>query len=622
MAAQALPPLFHVDQDLGALQIDATKSQVQFRLYFAAGFTTNITGIVVTGDFQDQIGQTNWTAAGAPALTLSTTPQGEFWTLLLQHDLRDGFYQYQYQVTFNDGTVRQAADPCARYSGSDTTSSGFVIGGSTAADNAVTPLANRLPLKDLVVYEINVWDFTAEYRGTRAPFDALSDKLDYLVQLGVNAVLIMPWTAWKNKSYDWGYDPFQYFAVEYAYANDMTQPSEKISWIKKFISGCHQRGIHVIMDGVYNHADETFPYKSLYLNNADNPYTAQPFGGTFAGLQDLDFNNQCTNDFIRDVCLYWISAFGIDGIRFDNAVNYYVEGDNRGLPMLLQAIQDFVTAQGDTNFSMTLEFLETNAAAVVLSTQATSYWDNALFGEANSQLTSGAIDGNYLAVLNNTQYVSGKNPNKVATLYLSNHDHADLAWTAGASTISGAASWAKTQPHVIALLMAPGTPMIPNGQEFAEDYWMPEDDSGSGRRVRTRPLRWEDQTDTYGGSLWPLYQKLIGIRLKYASLRSANFYPPNWQSWMTELESDGFGVDVARGLVIFHRYGTGDDGKLERFYILLNFSGQAQTVELQFAANGTWTDLLAGTEIQVQNNTGNLTVESNWGHVLFQPDSS
>ena len=48
----------------------------------------------------------------------------------------------------------------------------------------------------------------------------------------------------------------------------------------------------------------------------------------------------------------------------------------------------------------------------------------------------------------------------------------------------------------------------------------------------------------------------------------------------------------------------------------------AQTVQLQFAANGTWTDLLAGTQVQVQNNAESLTVESNWGHVLFQADSS
>jgi pullulanase len=104
----------------------------------------------------------------------------------------------------------------------------------------------------------------------------------------------MPWTACKDKSYDWGYSPFQYFAVEYAYANDVNQPAEKISWLKKLVSACHERSIQVIMDGVYNHCDPLFPYKDFYLDPNTCPYTAQNFGGAFPGLQDLDFYNNCT----------------------------------------------------------------------------------------------------------------------------------------------------------------------------------------------------------------------------------------------------------------------------------------------------------------------------------------
>jgi pullulanase len=201
--SQPLPVLFHVNQNLGAIQIDTTKPQVQFRLFFDSGFNTNITSISVFGDFQSKIGGTDWDTSKALALSKSTTTEGDFWTLLVQQSLPEGFYEYIYLVTFNDGTIRQVADPCARYSGSANNRSGFVIGGSTPVDNTVIPLANRKPPKDLVVYEINIWDFTAEYRGVRAPLDALSDKIDYLVDLGVNSVLIMPWTAWKNKSYDW-----------------------------------------------------------------------------------------------------------------------------------------------------------------------------------------------------------------------------------------------------------------------------------------------------------------------------------------------------------------------------------------------------------------------------------
>jgi hypothetical protein len=63
---------------------------------------------------------------------------------------------------------------------------------------------------------------------------------------------------------------------------------------------------------------------------------------------------------------------------------------------------------------------------------------------------------------------------------------------------------------------------------------------------------------------------------------------------MTQLDGDGFGVDTARGVVVYHRWGPGADGVLERFYVALNFSGQPQTVTLSFAENGTWEDLLNG----------------------------
>lgn len=611
----ALPPLFHIQEKLGAVQVagDTESGRVQFRLFFAKGFNAHVVSILVSGTFQVNLGGQNWENNKALSLTKEAGQDGDFWTLVLDHDLPKGFYEYKYQVTFDEGSVREAADPFARHSGQQNGHSGFVIGGS---QNVVTPLTDRKPLRDLIVYELHAGDFTDEYRGTRAPFDAIRDKLDYLQDLGVNALLIMPWTAWKNKDYDWGYSPFQYFAVEYAYANNADQPEEKVSWLKNLISECHQKGIHVILDGVFNHCDMSFPYKTFYLNNSDCPYTAVPFGGTFPGLQDIDFNNECTQAFIRDVCLYWISQFKIDGIRFDNTVNYYVAGDPRGIPDLLKSIQEYVDADGQKNFSMTLEHLQQDAASLVNSTAATSYWDNGLYGECFSQLLSGNLSPQYLAVLNNSQYANW--PDKVATLYLTNHDHSTAAWAAGYDDQSGA-HWYRIQPHAIALLTSPGTPLIPAGQEFSEDYWVPENDAGTGRRVRPRPLHWKEVQDGYGAKLLPTYRQLLKIRQEHPALRSNNFHPPKWEDWMTQLDGDGFGVDTATGVVVYHRWGPGADGVLERFYVALNFSGQPQTVTLSFAENGTWEDLLnGGQQVAVAGFRLSLQLESYWGHVFFK----
>jgi pullulanase len=615
----ALGPLFHIKENLGAVQIDGDSSsgRVQFRLFFPAGFDPHVKEIRVAGNFQAQLGGTDWDFAGGPTLTKTSQAEGDFWTLALSPPLPAGFYEYKYQVTFTDtdGTIRKVTDPYTRYSGSENQNSGFVIGGSRPGENVVTPLAVRKPLRELILYEMHIDDFTDEYRGVRAPLDAVQDKLDYLVGLGVEAILMMPWTAWRDKYYDWGYAPFQYFAVEYIYANDANQPSEKISWLKRLISACHARGIHVIMDGVFNHCSMDFPYKQLYLDETDCPYTSQPFGGTFSGLQDLNFSNECTQAFIKDVCLYWISNFGIDGIRFDNTVNFYVPGNTQGLPGLLDEIQAYVTADGQQNFSMTLEHLQLDAAALVNATAATSYWDNALYGHCFDHLWSGEIRPGYLAALNNTQYVAG--PDKVATNYLSNHDHSAVAWQAGARNNAGSLEWYRTQPHAIALLTSPGTPMIANGQEFAEDYWIPEDDQGSSRRVRPRPLRWKEAADKFGSALLGLYRKLGAIRRAHPSLRSRNFHPPRWEGWQTQRDRDGFGVDTDDRVVVYHRWGDGRAGGLERFIVALNFSQQARAVTLQFPANGRWTDLLNGDVAVVTDFRLDVTLESNWGRVFF-----
>ena len=385
--------MFYMANKLGAWQVggDHNKGRVEFKLFFpkfADGVhDPKIAEIRVAGDFQSRIpGHTNWDFPGGFQLAKNETADGTFWSHRTAEELPSDYYEYKYQVTFADGETRIVSDPCARYGGTNNLNAAFVIGGSLPAENVVTPLrGGRKHLRDFIVYEMNLDDFTNEYRieryENRAPLAAAVDKLDYLKTLGFNAILFMPWTAWENPSFSWGYVPYQYFAVEYRYANDLGRPAEKLSWLKKLVSECHDRGIHVIMDGVFNHVSVNFPYKWLYRNTDDCPYIGG-FGGSFPGLQDLDFHNECTNDFIRDVCLYWIDEFGIDGIRFDNTVNFYLPGDLNGLPTLMERIQNHIASKGEKNFSLTLEHLREDAANITNDTKATSYWDNALYRES------------------------------------------------------------------------------------------------------------------------------------------------------------------------------------------------------------------------------------------------
>jgi hypothetical protein len=206
----------------------------------------------------------------------------------------------------------------------------------------------------------------------------------------------------------------------------------------------------------------------------------------------------------------------------------------------------------------------------------------------------------------------------VATIYLASHDHPPAAWQAGARENAGTRRWDQVQPFAIALFTAPGTPMISNGQELAEDYWLREDDPGTGRCVKPRPLRWGFKDDGSSGAMRKVFTRLIALRRQFAGLRSDNFYPP-WEGWMNRLNAEGSGIDADSRVVIYHRWGEGDTGRLERFIVVLNLSPRDQLIDVPFSANGTWVDVLNGTTVIVADCwLRGAVIGSNWGHVYFQ----
>ncbi|HEX2924726.1 MAG TPA: alpha-amylase family glycosyl hydrolase, partial [Ruminiclostridium sp.] len=392
-----------------------------------------------------------------------------------------------------------------------------------------------------------------------------------------------------------------------------------LSWLKKLISACHEQDIHVIMDGVYNHVSMDFPYKQFYLNQEECPYTGT-YGGTFTGLQDLNFNNACTNDFILDVCTYWSEVFGIDGIRFDNTINFYKARDHKGLSKLIPALNKQFAKLKQENFSLTLEHIDVDAAQVTNEVDATSFWDNALYERTFQYLYAQQIDSRLLNALTDQRYLDSTA--KVPTIYLSNHDHSQVAWQAGARENLGRMRWYKAQPYVIALYTSPATPLIANGAEFAEDYWLPEDDHGTGTRVSPRPLRWIHATDDIGIQMAALYRRMGQIRQNYPGLQSPNFEPMPWEEWQMQFNPQGYGIDVGKQLVIYHRWGNDMQGKSQKFVVVINFADYTQQVRVPFPENGLWTDLLCDYQgtWQVQVNAGWLAFEigSNWGHIFYK----
>ncbi|HEX3816290.1 MAG TPA: malto-oligosyltrehalose trehalohydrolase [Mycobacteriales bacterium] len=173
------------------------------------------------------------------------------------------------------------------------------------------------PLAGGVVYELHVGTFTDE--GT---FDAVLDKLDHLVELGVDFVELLPVNA-VNGTHNWGYDGVGWYAVHDPYGGP--------DGLKRLVDGCHQRGLGVLLDVVYNHLGPSGNYLDRfgpYFTESRNP--ANPWGASL-NLDGPD--SDPVRRHIIDNALMWLRDYHLDGLRLD-AVHALV--DHRALHLLEQ----------------------------------------------------------------------------------------------------------------------------------------------------------------------------------------------------------------------------------------------------------------------------------------------
>jgi 1,4-alpha-glucan branching enzyme len=114
---------------------------------------------------------------------------------------------------------------------------------------------------------------------------------------------------------DWGFLPIGYFGVDERFGNR--------SNLQKLIDAAHQHKIAVIVDAVYGHTSDNFPYSYLYRKLG---YRENPFMGSFAKDyfgESTDFKRQFTQDFFYTVNYHWLAVYHVDGFRYDCVPNYW-----------------------------------------------------------------------------------------------------------------------------------------------------------------------------------------------------------------------------------------------------------------------------------------------------------
>lgn len=163
--------------------------------------------------------------------------------------------------------------------------------------------------QDLVIYELLLRDFTGtegKANGDGTLRQAI-EKFDYIKGLGVNAVELMPINEFNGNN-SWGYNPNFYFAPDKAYGT----PDD----YKEFIDLCHQNGIAVILDLVFNQSDGLHPWYQMY-DIANNPFYNKNAPHDYSVLNDWKQDNPLVEQQWFDCVKYWATEYKVDGYRFD-----------------------------------------------------------------------------------------------------------------------------------------------------------------------------------------------------------------------------------------------------------------------------------------------------------------
>lgn len=476
-------------------------------------------------------------------------------------------------------------------------------------------------LSDLVVYELMISEFGGSVDG------AIS-HLRYLADLGINCVEIMP-VANVAETVDWGYLPIGYFGVDERFGNRKD--------FQKLVDTAHQCGIAVILDSVYGHTGDDFPYQYVYdqlydqRQNHENPFMG-PFAKDMFG-KSTDFHRKLTRDFFFTVNNHWLDCYHVDGFRYDCVPNYWDGPMGDGYAALTywtyQKTKTEVAAgpgywqrfaqDNSINLIQCAEQLEA-PIEVLNQSYSNCTWQNGTMGAAtavakgsvanppNWESVTGlgfcwGLQGYPAAVT-----VNGDTIAKSAFQHIENHDQSRFLCNFGLEpgrenelfAQGNPDLWYKLQPYIIGSAACKGIPLLWQGQEFGENYAIPG--SGLGRVLLFRPVRWDYFYYDVGQDLIRLFRKVLAIRKKSGHFRSGDhFFYNDWEKYQS------------KGLLLFSRYNS------EAFSLIaLNFSGQDQTVPFWFPKDGSYVEELHGLDNKESVRAGEeqgLFVPSNYGRI-------
>jgi 1,4-alpha-glucan branching enzyme len=519
-------------------------SPIEFRLF--APYNQSAILIGSFSDWQD--------------IPMQKSPDGYFQTMV---ELKDGVYQYKFRVQSKSWFLD--ADQWVEVTDPYVTD----VDGTTAEENAILRVKNGKRVVDtyvwqnddqplpadheLVIYEMHVADFSGGEDDPlqRGQYKHVIEKLDYLTDLGINAIELMPIKEYPG-DYSWGYNPRYFFAPETSYGSTAD--------LKRLIDECHGRGIRIIMDGIYNHSESSSPLTQIdhdywYHHSPRDP--DNNWGPEFNyELYDENLETYPARRFIGDVVRYWIEEYHIDGIRYDAArqIGNY--------DFMHWIVQETKRVAGAKPFYNVAEHIPETTDITNVDGPMDGCWHDSFYCCILAHLTGETFDLAGLKDVLDCKRQGFLGATNVVN-YLTNHDHNHVLAELGDRQILGEDAFRRSKLGAVLLMTAVGIPLIWMGEEFGEYKY---------KTPSQAKIDWTLLAGELNQGLLAFYKGLIHLRKHNQALYTENI--------------DFFHENPEAKVIAYTRWN--EQGS--RVVVIINFSDQflAGYHVPNFPASGTW----------------------------------
>jgi maltooligosyltrehalose trehalohydrolase len=439
-----------------------------------------------------------------------------------------------------------------------------VHGPSEIVDHGAFPWGDgkrRNPqIEEMIIYELHVGTFTRE--GT---FEAIEERIDHFVELGINAVEFMPVAQFPGER-NWGYDGVYPYAVQNSYGGP--------TGFKKIVNALHARGLAVILDVVYNHLGP----EGNYLGDF-GPWSTDRYRTPFGDAINFDgpFSDGVRNFFIRNA-LYWFDRYHVDALRLDAIEQMYDFGARHILEEMRDEVDRYsaragrrcsLIAESDLNDRRVVSPRESGGYGLdaqwcddfhhslhVLLTgeRARHYVDFGRCAHLEKSIREGFVYSGDYSVFRKRRHgnSSGGVPPGKFIVFAQNHDQ--VGNRAGGERLAGLVEYEGLKVAAGTVMVSPHIPLLFMGEEYGEDspflYFTSHSDEkliegvrkGRERSLRCRArdaagsdapgdpqderlfrrsvLAWDTRTQGHRAALYRYYRRLIELRTAIPALRT------------------------------------------------------------------------------------------------------